>query len=227
MAYVDQKMSGGKVVAIVIVALIHIALGYAFITGLALQYVKKAQEKLNTFDVVEPPPPPPPDIPPPPPPPEQSNLPPPPTTVVTPPPIVRTPSPAPPIQTTTVIPPMQPMRPPAPPAPVVAPAPPPPRISKAAGVKGNIGPYFGDDSYPSAAIRAEAEGRVQVRLQVGADGRVSDCTVTGSSGNRDLDSTTCRIFKSRVRYTPAKDQNGNPIASAVTPPGISWRLPDR
>ena len=67
MAYADQKMSGGKMVAIFIVVLIHAALGYAFVTGLAYQYVKKAQEKLNTFDVEEPPPPPP-DEPPPPPP---------------------------------------------------------------------------------------------------------------------------------------------------------------
>ena len=70
MAYTDQKMSGGKITAIVIVAMIHLALGYAFVTGLALNYVKKAQEKLNTFDVA-PPPPPPPDVPPPPPPPDQ------------------------------------------------------------------------------------------------------------------------------------------------------------
>ena len=59
MAYVDQKMSGGKIVAIVIVALIHAALGYAFVTGLAFQYVKKPQEKMTTFDVEPPPPPPP------------------------------------------------------------------------------------------------------------------------------------------------------------------------
>ncbi|BCI72543.1 hypothetical protein SPKIRA_33730 [Sphingomonas paucimobilis] len=59
MAYTDQKMSGGKVVAIVIVVLIHAALGYAFVTGLAYQYVKKATEKLDTFNVEEPPPPPP------------------------------------------------------------------------------------------------------------------------------------------------------------------------
>lgn len=56
MAYTDQKMSGGKVVAIVIVVLIHAATGYAFVTGLAYQYVKKATEKLDTFNVEEPPP---------------------------------------------------------------------------------------------------------------------------------------------------------------------------
>ncbi|MCM3612761.1 hypothetical protein M4S82_16200, partial [Planococcus sp. MERTA32b] len=88
MAYADQKMSSGKIVAIVIVALIHAALGYAFVTGLAFQYVKKVSEKLNTFDVEEPPPPPPDE--PPPPPPDQPLQPPP---VVTPPAIVQTQTP--------------------------------------------------------------------------------------------------------------------------------------
>ena len=90
MAYADQKMSGGKMVAIFIVVLIHAALGYAFVTGLAYQYVKKAQEKLNTFDVEEPPPPPPDE--PPPPPPDTPMTPPP---VVSPPPIVQNPNPPP------------------------------------------------------------------------------------------------------------------------------------
>src|SRR3546814_15136415 len=79
MAYADRNASGSRVVALVIVGLLHVALGYAFVTGLAYQYVKKVSEKLNTFDV-EPPPPPPPDEPPPPPPPAQP---------MTPPPVVR------------------------------------------------------------------------------------------------------------------------------------------
>ncbi len=37
MAYADQQMSGNRVVAIIIVGLIHIALGYALITGLAYE----------------------------------------------------------------------------------------------------------------------------------------------------------------------------------------------
>ena len=59
MAYADQKAGPGKIIAIVIVALIHAALGYAFVTGLAFQYVKKAAEDMDVFDVEEPPPPPP------------------------------------------------------------------------------------------------------------------------------------------------------------------------
>ncbi|RZM05258.1 MAG: energy transducer TonB, partial [Sphingomonas sp.] len=61
MAYVDQKMGSGKIVAIIVVALLHAVIGYAFVTGLAYQYVKKVSGDLNTFDVEPPPPPPPPD----------------------------------------------------------------------------------------------------------------------------------------------------------------------
>lgn len=224
MAYADQKMSNGKIAAIIIVALIHAALGYAFVTGLAYQYVKKAAEKLDTFDVEEPPPPPP-DEPPPPPPPDQPNLPPPPTTVVAPPPIVPPTVTQPTVQTQTTIPPAQPTYPPTPPAPPAPPQPPaPPVQSKAAQAKGNPGQYFGPDAYPAAARRAEAQGRVSARLSIGTDGRVTDCSVSSSSGNEDLDSTTCRIAKSRVRFTPAQDTAGNPIASTYQL-NVRWELP--
>lgn len=216
MAYADQKMSGSKVVAIVIVAAIHLALGYAFVTGLAYQYVKKVSEKLNTFDVEEPPPPPPDE--PPPPPPDVKMTPPP---VVAPPPIVQTTTVAPTIVSVPNPPPPQPIAVPAPPAPPPA----PPRVSQAAVAKGNPGQYFGPDSYPPSALRAGEQGRVVAVLTVGADGRVADCEVTSSSGSAALDQATCRIAKSRVRYTPAKDENGQPIASKQTLP-VKWVMPE-
>jgi protein TonB len=223
MAYSDQKMSGGKIGALVIVALIHIALGYAFVTGLATNFVKKQVEKLNTFDVEEPPPPPP-DEPPPPPPPDQPMTPPP---VVTPPPIVRPPVVVPQaVVTVPTAPPVvyAPPAPPAPPSPA-PPAPPPPKVvSQAAGLKGNPGQYFGADAYPAAAIRAEAQGRVVAQLTVDTSGRVSGCSVTTSSGNSDLDDATCRIAKRSVRFSPAKDQTGAAIASSYTLP-VRWVLP--
>ena len=223
MAYGDQKMSGGKVVAIVIVALIHVALGYAFVTGLAYQYVKKAQEKLNTFDVEEPPPPPPDE--PPPPPPDQPMTPPP---VVSPPPIVQNPNPPPVvIQTVPTPPPVYiptPIAaPPAPPAP--APAPPaPPRVASPVSPRGNQADWFPQDSYPPAARRAGAEGRVSVRVTVGANGRVTTCSVTSSSGNADLDSTTCRLAQRNGRFNAAKDAAGNAIESSFTVRGVRWQL---
>jgi protein TonB len=222
MAYADRKMGSSRIVALVIVALIHAALGYAFVTGLAYQYIKKAQENLTTFEVEEPPPPPE-EVPPPPPPPDQPMQPPP---VVTPPPIVQTNTPPPVvIQSVTTPPPtFAPVPIAAPPAPAPAPPPPPPpRVSQKAVAKGNPGQYFNRDSYPPAAVRAGAEGRVVASLTVGTDGRVSGCNVTSSSGNSDLDETTCRIARSRVRYSPAKDDAGNPIASTVSL-GVRWTL---
>jgi protein TonB len=221
MAYSDQKMSGGKIWAMAIVALLHVALGYAFVTGLATNFVKKATEKLNTFDVEEPPPPPPEE--PPPPPPDVPMTPPP---VVSPPPIVANPNP-PPVSIATV-----PTPPPvyvptpvvAPPAPPPAP-PAPPVVSKAAVAKGNPGQYFGADAYPPAAIRAEESGRVVAKLTIGTDGRVTDCVVTTSSNSSSLDQATCRIAKSRVRYSPALDAAGNPIAATTSLP-VRWVLPE-
>src|SRR3990170_5021278 len=78
MAYADQQMSGNKVIAIIIVALIHVAIGYALVTGLAYSAAKKLVERVTTVDIEEPPPeeeppPPPPEDAPPPPPPAPSK----------------------------------------------------------------------------------------------------------------------------------------------------------
>ena len=223
MAYADQKMSGGKITALVIVALIHALLGYALVTGLALSVVKKAAEKLNTFDVEEPPPPPPPEEPPPPPP-EQPDLQPPP--VVTPPPQINVPRVnAPVISSVTTPPPAAPVVPIAlPPAPAPAPAPAPvPRVSQRAAAKGDPNRYFSSDNYPAAALRAEAEGRVAARLTIGTNGKVSSCSVTSSSGNSDLDNATCRGAQ-RISYSAARDDNGTPIESTVNI-AVRWQLP--
>ena len=217
MAYADRDTTGSRIVTIVIVSILVAAFGYAFVSGLAYKYVKKAAEKLNTFDVAEPPPPPPDK--PPPPPPDQPQVQPPP--VVSPPPIVQVNSPPPVIQTVQTPPPVYTPIPTAPPPPPPA----PPRVSKAASAKGNPGQYFGSDAYPSAALRAEAQGRVVARLTIGTNGSVTDCVVTTSSGNADLDSTTCSIAKRRVKYSPALDENGSPLVSSVVLP-VRWVLPE-
>ena len=60
MSYANRKqMSSNRTAAIIIVALIHVALGYALVSGLAYNVVKKAAEDLKTFDVEDEPPPPP------------------------------------------------------------------------------------------------------------------------------------------------------------------------
>lgn len=207
MAYADQQMSGNKIVAIIIVAIIHIALGYALITGLAYSAVEQIVERVTTVDVSEPPPPPP-DEPPPPPP--DNAAPPPPVAPV--PPISIAPRP-PDVQTQVTIPPRAPpavIIPPA--APIAAPAPPPPPPPQRANPvpRGNPGRWVSNDDYPSRAIREEAQGTVRFTLTVGPDGRATDCSVTGSSGNSALDETACRLLRQRSRFDPKLDSGGNP-----------------
>lgn len=219
MAYADQKMSSSRIWALIIVALIHALLGYAFVTGLAFKYVKEVSEKLNTFDVEEPPPPPE-EVPPPPPPPDQPMQPPP---VVTPPALVSVPSMAPTIQSVPTPPPVYipaPVAaPPAPPAP-----PPPPVVNKAAGPKGNPADWVSQDDYPPSSIRAEEQGTSGIAWTINAAGRVENCRVTSSSGSAALDRAACAAITRRGRYSPALDQAGNPIPTQQSR-RVVWRLP--
>lgn len=224
MSYADRNTSGSRVIAIILVAIIVAGMGYAFVTGLAYQYIKKQAEKLNTFDVEEPPPPPE-EVPPPPPPPD-TPVPPPPTQIVVPPAAVPVPTQAPPIPTTSVIPPPPPITPPAPPAPPApAPAPPPPpRIAKKLTPRGSPQGWVTDDDYPGAALRAEQAGTVRFRLDVDATGKVTNCTVTGSSGVSVLDSTACSLLKRRARFNPAEDESGNKIPAPYNG-SFTWKIP--
>ena len=219
MSYATRKeMSGNRTAAIVIVALIHLALGYAIVTGLAFNVIKKTAEDLKTFNVEEEPPPPEQQ----PPPPKQPETPP---QVVSPPPLVRTNLAPPPIvQTVREAPPpvITPTAPPAPPAPPAAP-PPPVVVTKAQSAKGNLQNLFSGDDYPPDALRNEDQGTVSVSLNIGTDGRVTGCSVVGSSGSRSLDNATCRILRSRARFTPAKGSNGQPMTDTYSQ-RITWRL---
>ena len=86
-----------------------------------------------------------------------------------------------------------------------------------------LGSYFSGDDYPSGLERVQ-EGIVRFRLTVGPDGRVGGCAITGSSGSSALDMATCRILRSRARYAPARDADGNP-APGVDRGRVVWRLP--
>ena len=228
MSYANRRqMSSNRTVAIIIVALLHVLLGYALITGLAYNVIKKAAEDLKTFDVEDEPPPP--EEEPPPPPPEQVQETPPPP-VVSPPPLVRTNVAPPPVQTAPVAPPpvITPIARPAPPsvpAPPPPPPPPPPVTVQPAKARANLASYVSNDDYPSDAQRNEEQGTTRFTLSVGTNGRVTGCTVTSSSGSSSLDRTTCRLMQSRARFTPATDNRGNPTTDSVSG-SIRWVLPE-
>ncbi len=208
-------MTPRKAVAIGLVVLLHVALGYAFITGLAYQVIKKAVTDLKVVDIKDQPPPP--EQKPPPPPPEPSKVPPPPP-LVTPPPIVQTQSVAPPMVSVPVPPPPTPITPAAPPAP------PPPVVSQAASAKGNPQSWVTTDDYPPSALREERQGVSGIAWTINEQGRVENCHVTSPSGSPDLDDAACRLVTRRGRYSPAKDQNGNPIRQTDAR-RFRWQIP--
>lgn len=67
-------------------------------------------------------------------------------------------------------------------------------------------------NYPSAALRAAAEGAVTVQVRVTPEGRATQCEVVRSSGHESLDEGACRAVKRYARFEPARDASGQPVA---------------
>ena len=114
-------------------------------------------------------------------------------------------------------------------SPVVVAPPPPPRPPLPVVVAGPeprkpMQELIGPDDYPESALAVRAEGWVDFILEVGAKGRVAGCTITASSGSAALDSATCRLLRSRARFTPARDSNGMP-APSMYDGELEWKLP--
>jgi protein TonB len=219
MAYADQSMGKERTMAAIITALVIAVVGYTFYTGLAFNVLKKAAVDLNVIDIKDQPPPPP-KQPPPPPKVEKVVQPP----IVAPPPLVQPPQlTPPPVQVVPYAPPAPPpvIHPTAPPAP---PAPPKPSQASGLKAKGSPGDWVTSDDYPPGALRNNEQGRTGFSLEVGPDGRVTNCTVTSSSGFPDLDETACKLLPRRARFTPAKDTSGAGMAATFSS-SIRWQIP--
>jgi periplasmic protein TonB len=216
MAYADEETGNRRLIAIGIVALLHAAAGYG-IAKIGWSGAAQIIEDLKTFDVApeekpkeEKPPPPPPKV----------DIPPPPKITV-PPPVVNVPmvSPAP----------QAPAAPPAPPPPPPAPAPPPlaqpaPKVAAQKAIpKGSPGSWVTNDDYPPSAKRNEEQGTTGFRLEIGTDGRVTNCSVISSSGSSTLDSTACNLLTRRAKFKPAMDSDGNPMSGSYAG-RFTWRL---
>lgn len=212
MAYADQEMSGNRIASFVVVALLHVLVGYALVTGLAYEAVQQVVKKVTTVDIKK-------DEPKkePPPPPKKAAAPPP---IVAPPPKINVNVTPPPVQTVVTPPPAAPVvpiiAPPAPVAPRVQPKQPTP--------KGNPANWATTNDYPTRALREEREGTTSFRVTVGPDGRVTDCSVTSSSGSPDLDDATCANVKRRARFNPATDGEGQPTTGSYSN-RVRWVIP--
>lgn len=218
-AFYEQKRTSPTALAIVL--LMH----GAGITALALAKGEAIRDAISPPDVIfveEKKPPPPEPV-------EPIVKAAPPKAVVThTPPLVQMPAPPSPV-TLQPLPPVQQVviyDPPVAP-PVAAEPAPAPKAKKVepARARANLASYVSDEDYPNTAARNEEQGTTRFRLGVGPDGRVSECTVTASSGSAALDSATCRLMKQRARFTPARNSDGQATSDSVTS-AIRWVLPE-
>ena len=82
-----------------------------------------------------------------------------------------------------------------------------------------------NSDYRSSWVRREMQGSASFSLQVSASGRVTGCTITGSTGHTALDTATCRLITKRARFEPARDSNGAKVAGTYRNT-VTWRLPE-
>ncbi len=69
------------------------------------------------------------------------------------------------------------------------------------------------DDYPPALLEAGWIGDVILRLNIDATGKVTDCAVLVSSGQKSVDDVSCLRSMQRGRYNPAIGADGKPTAA--------------
>ena len=69
--------------------------------------------------------------------------------------------------------------------------------------------------YPRDLRRAGIGGTVYFVFTVGPNGRVTRCGLTRSSGVPELDALTCRLVMQRFVYRPSTDGRGRPVPTEV------------
>ncbi len=202
-------------IALGVAVIIHVFLGYALITGLALKAIKHIVDPIKSVNIKDEAPPP--DEPPPPPP-KDVEIPP----FVPPPEVtVQQDSPPPPMFTQSTV----PNPPPPPPRPTITeapPAPPAPTGPTQGATAIGSSTQVSEDDYPPASLRAEEQGRTVITVSINTQGRVDSCSVATSSGFPKLDEKSCQLAQRRFRFKPAL-QNGTPVASTKQMP-IKWQI---
>lgn len=70
-----------------------------------------------------------------------------------------------------------------------------------------------DYPVPPGGRDARIGTEVIVKVTVGVDGRASNCSVFKPSPDPEADRITCRLVVERLRFRPASDEAGNPVAA--------------
>lgn len=94
-----------------------------------------------------------------------------------------------------------------------------------AAARGNPGNWVTDGDYRPRWIRENMTGSARFTLSIDANGRVSNCTITRSTGHAELDAATCQLVTKRARFDAARDGNGKPVAGSYSN-SVNWNIPE-
>ena len=225
MAYLQQHTWRDRPGAVAAVIAIHGIIGYALVTGLEASQLIDLDPPLigEQIDQI-------PLTPPPPPKPDEKVEPDPQLTAPKPnapvPPIDLGPQ-RPPIDATPLILPPVDFLPKAIPSPTPGPlTTPSPKFSPVSvRPRNDPGSWVTTADYRSSWINREMVGITRFRLEVAADGKVQNCTITGSSGYPELDKATCDLVSRRARFDAAKDETGARTRGSYAS-SVRWELPE-
>lgn len=223
MAYVDSRTTQDRAKSIAGVVAVHGAVAYALVVGLQVTGVIVPDDPLIGETVVEMP------VEPPPPTPEV-----PPETATTPPSYIDVPPTK--LDISTEMPPIDIVDIPLPPIEIAIDLIPQPEVAPAEPARPAFDPiapkprndpsrWVTTADYRSTWINRELTGVARFRVEVGTDGRVKSCTITGSSGHAQLDQATCDLVTRRARFDAARDGTGAKAAGTWSS-AVSWQLPD-
>ena len=111
------------------------------------------------------------------------------------------------------------------PVPLTVPDPRPSFTPKSAHPAGKTGNWVTTNDYPTRELREGQEGTTRYRLAINAEGRVTNCSVTSSSGSAGLDRAACDNLQRRARFEPARDETGTRSAGSYSGT-VTWRIPE-
>ena len=73
-----------------------------------------------------------------------------------------------------------------------------------------------NSEYRRLAATGIQSGAVGVIILVGGNGQVSNCRIARSSGDSAIDALVCQLTLAYVRFDPARDPSGRPVAQDIT-----------
>lgn len=80
------------------------------------------------------------------------------------------------------------------------------------------------DDYPGNDLRLNHEGLTRIALTVSVSGKVENCAVTASSGFPTLDAAACAKLTQRAKFKPGSDSTGAPAGGRYAT-SVKWEIP--